>query len=81
VRDVTQDGYRVLHTASTADSASGAALMDDDFHLLAMHLSGSASGEWPRSNRGLPIGRVAEVIDQPMANGSTVRALLASCPR
>jgi hypothetical protein len=80
VRDVTQDGYRVLHTASTKDSASGAPLLDDDFKLVAMHLGGSASGELPRSNRGLPIRRVAEVIDKPRCDGSTVRALLGSCP-
>lgn len=81
VRDVTMNGYRVLHTASTADSASGAFIGNDEFKLVAIHLGGSASGELPKSNRGLPIRRVAEEIDRVRDNGTTVRSELEKpCP-
>jgi hypothetical protein len=81
IRSIEQCGLRVLHTASTADSASGAPMLDDEFQLLAMHLAGAESGKWPRSNRGLPIRRVAEIIDCPLPDGLTIRAKLKDlCP-
>ena len=76
VREVLPDGSRMLHSASTEDSASGAAIEDDEFALIGMHLGGSASGEQPRSNRGLPIRRVAAVIDTVRSDGTTIRSKL-----
>lgn len=67
---------RILHTASTADSASGSPIVDDEFRLLGIHVGGAASGERPKANRGLPISRVAESIDQPRGGRSTVRSQL-----
>ncbi len=76
VHDITARGYRVRHTASTADSASGAFIGNDEFKFVAMHLGGSASGELPRFNRALPIRRIAEEIDRVRPDGTTVRAAL-----
>jgi hypothetical protein len=76
VREITVDGMRVLHTASTADSASGAAIVDDEFNLVALHLAGPASGEYPKANHALPIARVAEIIDQVRTDGTTARSEL-----
>lgn len=78
VRGVVDRGFRVLHTASTASSASGAAIVSDHDVLVAMHVSGSASNEYPKSNRGLPIRRVAEIIDAPGSSGDTIRKRLAT---
>lgn len=75
VRKVNPDGMRVLHTASTLDSSSGSAIFDDEFNLVALHLGGAASGELPKSNRGLPVRRIAESIDE-VRDGTTVRAQL-----
>lgn len=76
VHDVTNRGYRIRHTASTADSASGAFMGNDEFKFVAMHLGGSASGELPKFNRALPIRRVAEEIDRVRADGTRVRDAL-----
>jgi len=73
VRDVTDDRMRFLHTASTADGGSGAAILNDDLELMGLHLAGAASGEFPKSNRGLPIRRVAEKIDE-VIDGKTIRS-------
>lgn len=75
VRRLNRNGLRVLHTASTLDSASGSAMVDDEFNLVALHLGGAASGEQPKSNRGLPIRRIAESIDE-VRDGTTVRSQL-----
>jgi hypothetical protein len=81
IRGVEKHATRFLHTASTEDSASGAPIVDDEFNLLGIHLGGPNTGEWPRSNRGLPIRRVAEIIDAPHYGGSTIRAQLKDlCP-
>ena len=74
VRDVTDDRYRVLHTAATLDSSSGSGMFDLEGRLAAIHLGGSASGERPWSNRALPIRRVAETIDASYQGGPTIRA-------
>ena len=75
VRGLERNGMRVLHTASTASSASGAPILSMGSGLIAMHLGGAFSGEVPPSNRALPIRRVAEVIDQSVG-GATIRSLL-----
>ncbi|MGA8806530.1 MAG: serine protease [Thermoanaerobaculia bacterium] len=73
VHKVNPNGMRVLHTASTAESASGAPLISDESNLLGIHLSGCPSNELPRFNRAIPIRRIAEMIDKPDANGDTIR--------
>jgi hypothetical protein len=73
VHQVNPDGMRVLHTASTAGSASGAPLQSDEGNLLGIHVSGCASNERPKFNRAIPIRRIAEIIDEPDANGKTIR--------
>ncbi len=78
VHQVSPDGLRVLHTASTADSASGALVISDRGNLVAIHVSGSASGERPKYNRAIPIRRIAEVIDRSSGQPLTVRARMKS---
>jgi hypothetical protein len=74
-RGIVDNGYRVLHTASTLGSGSGAPLVDSELNLLAIHIGGAVSGEVPRTNRALPIRRVAEIIDQPLPAGSSIRSM------
>jgi hypothetical protein len=73
VHQVNPNGMRILHTASTAGSASGAPLISDAGNLLGLHVSGCASNERPKFNRAIPIRRVAEIIDKPDDNGKTIR--------
>ncbi|HYI11149.1 MAG TPA: trypsin-like peptidase domain-containing protein [Thermoanaerobaculia bacterium] len=76
IHNVVENGYRALHTASTASSASGAALADAQGSLVAIHIAGAATGERPKLNRALPIRRVAEIIDWQPERGVTIRSLL-----
>ncbi|MBV8547408.1 MAG: trypsin-like peptidase domain-containing protein [Acidobacteria bacterium] len=78
VHKVNPNGMRVLHTASTAQSASGAPLLSDEGNLLGIHVSGCPSNELPKFNRAIPIRRIAEIIDEPDANGDTIRDRLQS---
>jgi hypothetical protein len=76
VRGVVENGMRVLHTASTLGSGSGAPIVNTHLNLVALHVGGPISGEVPRANRALPIRRVAEVIDRPLFGGVTIRSML-----
>jgi hypothetical protein len=59
VQSISTNGMRVGYTASTLDSASGSAVFDEEFRLLAIHVAGFDEN-FPRQNQGLPIRRVIE---------------------
>lgn len=75
VRGFTADGLRALHTASTIGGSSGSPVLNQKDELVGLHVSGMISGEFPKSNRALPIGLIADVIDK-VQNGITIRSLL-----
>jgi hypothetical protein len=77
-RDFTTDGFRVAHTASTVDGASGSPLIGAQGEFLALHVSGALSGVLPRSNYALPASLIAASVDQPGANGKPIRSLFTN---
>jgi trypsin-like peptidase/effector-associated domain 1 (EAD1)-containing protein len=54
VRDVTDDGQRLLHDANTLPGSSGSPIVDVELHVLALHRGGGAT------NEGVPIKAIAD---------------------
>jgi hypothetical protein len=63
VKSFSPDRFRVGYSASTLDRASGGAVLDAEFNLVALHVAGSDEN-FPRQNQGLPIRRIARDIER-----------------
>ncbi|MGZ8731588.1 MAG: trypsin-like serine peptidase [Thermoanaerobaculia bacterium] len=62
IQTVAMDRLRVGYTASTRDASSGAAVMDQDFNLVALHVAGSDE-HFPRQNQGLPVRWILKTLE------------------
>lgn len=62
VRSFSADRLRVGYTASTLDGASGAAVLDAELRLVALHVAGEDE-DFLRQNQGVPIRRIQSDIN------------------
>lgn len=63
VEGISRNPLRVRYSASTLDASSGSPVFDDEYGLIALHVSGP-SETFPRQNQGLPLRAISSSMEK-----------------